>query len=49
MTLLGHLGDRGSQVREEHAADGDGTDDFDPDFDLDEDAREPEPSVSGDD
>jgi len=37
VTLLSHLGSHGCQVREEHAAYGDGTDDFDPDSDSDPD------------
>ena len=48
--MLSRLGGRGYQVREGQAIYGKGADDFDPDFDfdLDEEAGKPQPSVSGD-
>ena len=48
--MLGRLGGRGDQIREDRTIYGDERNDFDPDFDrdLDEDAKEPRPSVARD-
>jgi four helix bundle protein len=46
--MVSRLGGRGYQVREDQIIYGDERNDFDFDSDLDEDAKEPQPSVAGD-